>query len=77
MALLSGMLQRVAARLAATDAGPSAEGFGTRGLSLDDPIVEIAKQNPPQLYRAGTMGPEDTILLSKDHLWIDPKDYKE
>ena len=42
-----------------------------------DPIVEIARQNPPQLYRAGTMGPEDTILLSKDHLWIDPKDYKE
>jgi glucose-6-phosphate 1-dehydrogenase len=42
-----------------------------------DPIVEIARQNPPQLYRAGTMGPEDTILLSKGHLWIDPKDYKE
>jgi glucose-6-phosphate 1-dehydrogenase len=42
-----------------------------------DPIVEIAKQNPPQLYRAGTMGPEDTILLSNGHLWLDPKDDKK
>tara|TARA_B110000881_G_scaffold88267_1_gene77370 strand:+ start:216 stop:1670 length:1455 start_codon:yes stop_codon:yes gene_type:complete len=42
-----------------------------------DPIVDKAKKTPPQLYRAGTMGPEDKILLSNGHLWIDPKDDKK
>jgi len=42
-----------------------------------DPVVDKAKKTPPQLYRAGTMGPEDKILLSNGHLWIDPKDDKK
>ena len=39
-----------------------------------DPIVEIAKTQEPQLYRTGTMGPEDKILCGDGHKWIDPKD---
>ena len=39
-----------------------------------DPIVEIAKNQEPQLYRTGTMGPEDKILCGDGHKWIDPKD---
>ena len=41
-----------------------------------DPIVEIAKNQEPQLYRTGTMGPEDKILCGDGHKWIDPKDDK-
>ena len=39
-----------------------------------DPIVGIAKKQEPQLYRTGTMGPEDKILSLDGHKWIDPKD---
>ena len=39
-----------------------------------DPIVFIAKKQEPQLYRTGTMGPEDKILSLDGHKWIDPKD---
>ena len=39
-----------------------------------DPIVEIAKTQEPQLYRTGTMGPEDKILYLDGQSWIDPKD---
>ena len=39
-----------------------------------DPIVEIAKNQETQLYRTGTMGPEDKILVLEGHQWLDPKD---
>jgi glucose-6-phosphate 1-dehydrogenase len=39
-----------------------------------DPIVSISKEQEPQLYRTGTMGPEDKILSIDGHKWIDPKD---
>ena len=41
-----------------------------------DPIVEIAKNQETQLYRTGTMGPEDKILVLEGHQWLDPKDEK-
>ena len=39
-----------------------------------DPIVDKVQSNPPQLYRSGTMGPEDKILIINNHEWIDPKE---
>ena len=39
-------------------------------------LVEIAKTQEPQLYRTGTMGPEDKILCGDENKWIDPKDDK-
>jgi glucose-6-phosphate 1-dehydrogenase len=42
-----------------------------------DPIVKIAKIKEPQLYRVGSMGPEDKILLSDGKYWIDPKNNKK
>ena len=39
-----------------------------------DPIVKIAKNQETQLYRTGTMGPEDKILVLNGHQWLDPKD---
>ena len=39
-----------------------------------DPIVDKVQSNPPQLYRSGTMGPEDKILIRNNHEWIDPKE---
>ena len=39
-----------------------------------DPVVSIAKKQEPQLYRTGTMGPEDKILSLDGYKWIDPKD---
>ncbi len=38
-----------------------------------DPIVKIAKNLETQLYRTGTMGPEDKILVLNGHQWLDPK----
>ena len=38
------------------------------------PIVDKVKSKPPQLYRSGTMGPEDKILIRNNHEWIDPKE---
>jgi len=39
-----------------------------------DPIVDKVQSKPPQLYRSGTMGPEDKILIRNNHEWIDPKE---
>ena len=39
-----------------------------------DPILEKAALDRPQLYREGTMGPEDNILSTNGHQWIDPKE---
>ena len=39
-----------------------------------DPILEKATLDRPQLYREGTMGPEDNILSTNGHQWIDPKE---
>ena len=39
-----------------------------------DPIVDKVQSTPPQLYRSGTMGPEDKILIRNNHEWIDPKE---
>ena len=39
-----------------------------------DPILEKANLDRPQLYREGTMGPEDNILSTNGHQWIDPKE---
>ena len=39
-----------------------------------DPIVKLVKKQDPQLYRTGTMGPEDKILMLDGRQWLDPKD---
>ena len=39
-----------------------------------DPILEKANLDRPQLYREGTMGPEDNILSTNGHQWIDPQE---
>ena len=39
-----------------------------------DPIVKLVKKQDPQLYRTGTMGPEDKILTLDGRQWLDPKD---
>ena len=39
-----------------------------------DPIVDKVKLLETQLYRAGTMGPEDKILILDGHKWINPKE---
>ncbi len=38
-----------------------------------DPIVEHSALEPPTLYRADTMGPDDTILKSSNHKWYTPQ----
>ena len=42
-----------------------------------DPIVEIVKSQETQLYRSGSMGPEDKILYLNGHKWIDPKEVQK
>ena len=39
-----------------------------------DPLVDIIKNQETQLYRTGTMGPEDKILIEDGYEWIDPKE---
>ena len=37
-----------------------------------DPIVKLTKKEAPQLYRTGTMGPEDKILVLDGFKWLNP-----
>jgi len=39
-----------------------------------DPILYLTKDMEAQLYRTGTMGPEDKILTSDGYRWLDPKE---
>ena len=50
------------------------EGDAQKRGQLTRRRIEIAKNQEPQLYRTGTMGPEDKILCGDGHKWIDPKD---
>ena len=36
--------------------------------------LKLVKKQDPQLYRTGTMGPEDKILTLDGRQWLDPKD---
>ena len=38
-----------------------------------DPILHLTKDMEAQLYRTGTMGPEDKILTLDGYQWLDPK----
>ena len=38
-----------------------------------DPILYLTKDMEVQLYRTGTMGPEDKILTSDGYQWLDPE----
>ena len=39
-----------------------------------DPILHLTKDMETQLYRTGTMGPEDKILTLDEYQWLDPKE---
>ena len=39
-----------------------------------DPILYLTKDMEAQLYRTGSMGPEDKILISDGYRWLDPKE---
>ena len=39
-----------------------------------DPIIDMAKDTAPHLYREGTMGPADTLLAKAGRDWIDPSE---
>ena len=39
-----------------------------------DPILHLTKDMETQLYRTGTMGPEDKILTFDGYQWLDPKE---
>jgi len=39
-----------------------------------DPVLAMTGAKPPQLYRSGTMGPEDKLFAASGRAWIDPKE---
>ena len=41
--------------------------------SFIDPVIKLASQTPPSLYRSGTFGPEDNLFGDGPENWIDPK----
>ena len=39
-----------------------------------DPVISMMSGRTPALYRSGTMGPEDDLLVADGRAWIDPYD---
>ena len=39
-----------------------------------DPLLTLIAGKTPSLYRSGTMGPEDDLLVAEGRAWIDPYD---
>jgi glucose-6-phosphate 1-dehydrogenase len=39
-----------------------------------DPVMDIVAERTPHLYRSGTMGPADELLVADGRAWIDPHD---
>jgi len=42
--------------------------------SFIDPVIKIASQMAPTLYRQGTLGPNDHFGSDSDSIWIDPSE---
>ncbi len=42
--------------------------------SFIDPVIELAQNTPPVLYREGTFGPPDTLFEDRGGHWINPKE---
>ena len=41
---------------------------------LIDPMVKMAAENMPALYRSGSMGPDDNLMTRDGREWLNPKD---
>ena len=41
--------------------------------SFIDPVIKLASQTPPSLYRSGTFGPKDNLFGNSPENWINPK----
>jgi len=39
-----------------------------------DPVMQVVASRTPHLYRSGTMGPADELLIADGRSWIDPYD---
>jgi glucose-6-phosphate 1-dehydrogenase len=39
-----------------------------------DPVIALARQTPPSLYRAGTFGPEDNFFDEGKDSWLNPRE---
>ena len=39
-----------------------------------DPLVDMATKHIPLIYRSGSMGPNDDLLIKDARHWIDPKE---
>jgi glucose-6-phosphate 1-dehydrogenase len=39
-----------------------------------DPVIALARQTPPSLYRAGTFGPEDSFFDDGNDSWLNPRE---